>query len=588
MSLFTKLLGKIQGADTAASGFTKPIKARAPRVRVENGDARVVEYDDNSLGALAAKRNFAMIYGSGSTPKTAFTRNVIEVKDNDGTWKPVNQINPAAPIGEQIAAFQGWQQSQQVEGGGGVTAANMPGAELGIDNSQALDVSADANPTQFLTSDTSNELSQIMEQGFALGKAQDKTMLTRPMGASGPTGPEGSFSINNQSGASRGGFASSDGANNRASSLKGTIGEYADAIAHIESAGSGNYGAMGDVIPSGKYAGDRALGRYQIMSRNLPEWSQAALGHEITPQEFMANPHLQDQIFAHRFGQMVETHGNAQDAASVWFTGRTIAAGGGNAKDLVTGLSGNGYVNKFNDALMGVQKGSVRGGRNIEGHGNDAGRYGSSGGSLEAPANSNGAYVTYANGGAQRNLKLTGSLQSSISGAVDQVFGPGYSARVTSGGQNQLNPFLGRSRGMVGSSRHNGGKAGDIEIVDPDGNVVNDDRLGRLAQHWLANEKGSVGLVMRGGRIHLDEHKDRGKNWDYMGQGGSITKAQRSYVDDGLSGIDVTPARGPDPTTAPRPVKKVGIKDAAKPNLVKAVDLKSKPVTEYYGYHSGM
>lgn len=91
---------------------------------------------------------------------------------------------------------------------------------------------------------------------------------------------------------------------------------YRDAIASIESAGSGDYNAVGPTHPKL----GRALGRYQVMEANIGPWSQAALGRAVTPDEFMANPQIQDQIFDHQFGQYVNQYG-PEGAAQAWFGG---------------------------------------------------------------------------------------------------------------------------------------------------------------------------------------------------------------------------------------------------------------------------
>lgn len=92
--------------------------------------------------------------------------------------------------------------------------------------------------------------------------------------------------------------------------------QYRDAIAGIESAGSGDYAAIG---PTNDKLG-RALGRYQIMEANIGPWSQAALGRAVTPDEFMADPKLQDTIFDHQFGQYVQKYG-PEGAAQAWLGG---------------------------------------------------------------------------------------------------------------------------------------------------------------------------------------------------------------------------------------------------------------------------
>ena len=123
---------------------------------------------------------------------------------------------------------------------------------------------------------------------------------------------------------------------------------YRDAIASIESAGSGDYEAVG---PTHSRLG-RALGRYQIMEANIGPWSQAALGREVTPDEFMQNPDIQDAIFNHRFGQYVDRHG-PEAAAQAWFAGEGGIGQVGRRDSL--GTSVGAYTQKFNNAMGGAQ-----------------------------------------------------------------------------------------------------------------------------------------------------------------------------------------------------------------------------------------
>lgn len=127
-----------------------------------------------------------------------------------------------------------------------------------------------------------------------------------------------------------------------------------NAIAAIESRGSGDYNAVN--------RNSGALGRYQVMPANLPSWSKAALGREVSTEEFLSNSDIQDQIFDHRFGQLFQKYGTMQDAASAWFTGRPLAGGGAGATD--QNLTGQQYVNKFNKFLGagGAGGGGARGG----------------------------------------------------------------------------------------------------------------------------------------------------------------------------------------------------------------------------------
>lgn len=109
---------------------------------------------------------------------------------------------------------------------------------------------------------------------------------------------------------------------------------------------SGNYRELGPVVTSGPYRGQRALGLYQVMPGNLPAWSKEALGYTVTPQQFLANPKIQDQIVSHQLAQIYKKHKNWSDVASVWFTGQPLSKGY-NSRD-VLGTSGAEYVRNFN------------------------------------------------------------------------------------------------------------------------------------------------------------------------------------------------------------------------------------------------
>lgn len=119
---------------------------------------------------------------------------------------------------------------------------------------------------------------------------------------------------------------------------------YRDAIASIESAGSGDYAAVGPTHPKL----GRALGRYQVMEANIGPWSKAALGREVTADEFMKDPKIQDAIFDHQFDQYVDKYGE-EGAAQAWFGGA-----GGVGKTSRTdslGTSIGEYGTKFRAAL---------------------------------------------------------------------------------------------------------------------------------------------------------------------------------------------------------------------------------------------
>lgn len=121
-----------------------------------------------------------------------------------------------------------------------------------------------------------------------------------------------------------------------------TVEKIAEAIARLES--GGKYDAMGPVTKKG----DRAFGKYQIMGNNIPSWSKEALGRSVTPDEFLANPHLQDTIAHHKMGKYLDKYGNPQDVASAWFSGRPLK--NNNSRD-VLGTSVPKYVQIVMDNL---------------------------------------------------------------------------------------------------------------------------------------------------------------------------------------------------------------------------------------------
>ena len=91
-----------------------------------------------------------------------------------------------------------------------------------------------------------------------------------------------------------------------------------NAIAAIESAGSGDYKALGKLTGEDR---DRAYGRYQVMGSNVGPWAEQYLKMaDVTPERFLNDPKLQDQLFDAVFGDYVNRYGE-RGAASKWFTG---------------------------------------------------------------------------------------------------------------------------------------------------------------------------------------------------------------------------------------------------------------------------
>jgi len=137
----------------------------------------------------------------------------------------------------------------------------------------------------------------------------------------------------------------------------------------------------------------------------------------------------------------------------------------------------------------------------------------------------------------KRNLTPSQHLENEILDAVTDVYGPGYEVSVISGAQQK-----GKSRGEVGTRRHGTFKAADVFVYDSNGNRVKGDDLVPLAQHWLADGKGSIGFPAKPGQsMHMDliggegegaiplktsGPKPEGKLWYY----GSPSTAQRNAL----------------------------------------------------------
>jgi hypothetical protein len=64
-----------------------------------------------------------------------------------------------------------------------------------------------------------------------------------------------------------------------------------------------------------------AVGAYQVMKANVPSWTQRALGHSLTWQQFRDSPSAQDKVAQVILGGYFKKYG-AEGAASMWFSGQ--------------------------------------------------------------------------------------------------------------------------------------------------------------------------------------------------------------------------------------------------------------------------
>lgn len=167
----------------------------------------------------------------------------------------------------------------------------------------------------------------------ALGE-EAKIMAGGLGGGSAPTTPAPQGSAAPRPRAASGALATATGG--------GDIARYGGAIAGIES--GGRYDAVG---PTHARLG-RALGKYQVMEANVGPWSREALGREVSADEFLASPEIQDTVFQHRFGGYVQKYGSPERAAAAWFSGSPDTA---STKRDSLGTSVPAYVAKFRNNL---------------------------------------------------------------------------------------------------------------------------------------------------------------------------------------------------------------------------------------------
>jgi peptidoglycan L-alanyl-D-glutamate endopeptidase CwlK len=115
-------------------------------------------------------------------------------------------------------------------------------------------------------------------------------------------------------------------------------------IAGIESGGWRNpYAAAGPQLgATASHPAGQALGKYQVMSYNVGPWTQQALGHAETPDQFRADPAAQEAVFRDQMTRTLASNSPA-DAASIWFTGKPLSQAGGAAKD-VLGTTNASYI----------------------------------------------------------------------------------------------------------------------------------------------------------------------------------------------------------------------------------------------------
>ena len=134
------------------------------------------------------------------------------------------------------------------------------------------------------------------------------------------------------------------------------LGAAREAVAAVESRGSGDYKAVGSVVEKGMYKGQRAYGRYQVMEGNIGPWTEKHLGQRMTKEEFLNNPEAQDRVVEAELQNSYEKFGSFEDAASVWFSGQPFQKAKGRSDGFTTVPE---YVTKFRRFFNQYKRGSM-------------------------------------------------------------------------------------------------------------------------------------------------------------------------------------------------------------------------------------
>ncbi len=139
----------------------------------------------------------------------------------------------------------------------------------------------------------------------------------------------------------------SSGANNRFGAGSVSTDTARQVIGEMEQSGPDGYKQMGVQTKHG-----RALGKYGVMEEFLPDYLRAAgLDPNTTPAQFLASKQMQDAVFdANWEKNMKAAGGNANDAASMWLTGKKLNDPTNTASDAL-GTNAKEYVRRFNAAL---------------------------------------------------------------------------------------------------------------------------------------------------------------------------------------------------------------------------------------------
>lgn len=82
----------------------------------------------------------------------------------------------------------------------------------------------------------------------------------------------------------------------------------------------GNYQTIGQKVTDKSGNTGNALGKYGIMSYNVPQWTKEVLGQSLTPAQFLGSSQAQDAVYKAKMGSYAQQYGT-EGAGRAWLGG---------------------------------------------------------------------------------------------------------------------------------------------------------------------------------------------------------------------------------------------------------------------------
>lgn len=98
-------------------------------------------------------------------------------------------------------------------------------------------------------------------------------------------------------------------------------------LAVVESPNAPNhgYGALGRWVTDKRGRRGQGVGKWQVMTYNIPDWTEKALGRRMTPKEFLNDPEAQNKTVDTILKGYYQKYGNWRDVVSMWHSGLDYA-----------------------------------------------------------------------------------------------------------------------------------------------------------------------------------------------------------------------------------------------------------------------